>query len=73
VVLQRMDIAGLPEADDSGTDNYNPPKGWWPGRHTVGTEAHDRYDQAFNLHHRDREEYKQCIVLFAAPNWRLAL
>ena len=43
--------------EDAENDNYNPPHGWWPGRYSVGTEARDRYDRAFNLHHSDKDEY----------------
>ena len=43
--------------EDAENDNYNPPHGWWwPGRYRVGTEARDRYDRAFNLHHSDKDE-----------------
>jgi hypothetical protein len=42
---------------DAENDNYNPPHSWWPGRYSVGTEARDRYDRAFNLHHSDEDEY----------------
>jgi hypothetical protein len=41
---------------DAENDNYNPPHGWWPGPYSVGTEARDRYDRAFNLHHSDKDE-----------------
>ena len=43
--------------EDAENDNYNPPHGWWPGRYSVGAEARDRYDRAFNLHHSDKDEY----------------
>jgi hypothetical protein len=42
---------------DAENDNYSPPHCWWPGRYSVGTEARDRYDRAFNLHHSDKDEY----------------
>ena len=41
---------------DAENDNYNPPHSWWPGRYRVGTEARDKYDSAFNLHHSDKDE-----------------
>ena len=42
--------------EDAEKDNYNPPFSWVPGRYSVGTEARDRYDRAFNLHHSDKDE-----------------
>ena len=42
--------------EDAENDNYNPPHSWVPGRYSVGTEARDRYDRAFNLHHSDKDE-----------------
>ena len=41
---------------DAENDNYNPPHSWWPGRYSVGTEARDKYDRAFNLHHSAKDE-----------------
>jgi hypothetical protein len=41
---------------DAENDNYSPPHSWWPGRYGIGTEARDRYDLAFNLHHTDKDE-----------------
>ena len=45
--------------EDAENDSYNPPHSWWPGRYSVGTEARERYDRAFNLHH-NREQTGQC-------------
>jgi len=43
--------------EDAENDNYDPPHSWWPGRYSVGTEARERYDRAFNLYHSDKDEY----------------
>jgi hypothetical protein len=40
---------------DAGSNNYNPPWGWFPGPEPVGREARDRYDQAYD-HHKNSDD-----------------